>query len=76
MAPLISFRGVSKVFPGGRGHDVRAVDGVDLGIEDGEITGIIGQSGAGKSTLVRMVNALELPTEGGSLRRYLFPLVG
>jgi D-methionine transport system ATP-binding protein len=64
VAPLISFRGVSKVFPGGRGNDVRAVDGVDLGIEDGEITGIIGQSGAGKSTLVRMINALELPTEG------------
>ncbi|TWF80687.1 D-methionine transport system ATP-binding protein [Pseudonocardia hierapolitana] len=64
MAPLISFRGVSKVFPSGRGQEVRAVDGVDLDVEDGEITGVIGHSGAGKSTLVRMINALELPTEG------------
>jgi D-methionine transport system ATP-binding protein len=64
MAPLISFRGVSKVFPSGRGEGVRAVDGVDLDVEDGEIIGVIGHSGAGKSTLVRMINALELPTTG------------
>jgi D-methionine transport system ATP-binding protein len=64
VAPLISFRGVSKAFPEGRGREVRAVDGVDLDVEDGEIIGVIGHSGAGKSTLVRMINALELPTEG------------
>jgi D-methionine transport system ATP-binding protein len=64
VAPLISFRGASKAFPEGRGREVRAVDDVDLDVEDGEITGVIGHSGAGKSTLVRMINALELPTEG------------
>jgi D-methionine transport system ATP-binding protein len=64
VAPLISFSRVSKVFPEARGHEVRAVDGVDLDVEDGEITGVIGHSGAGKSTLVRMINALELPTDG------------
>ncbi|GAA3046277.1 methionine ABC transporter ATP-binding protein [Pseudonocardia yunnanensis] len=64
MAPVISFRGAVKEFPGPRGSGVLAVDHVDLDIEDGEITGVIGYSGAGKSTLVRMINALELPTAG------------
>jgi len=61
---VISFRGAAKAFPGARGSGVLAVDHVDLDIEDGEITGVIGYSGAGKSTLVRMINALELPTAG------------
>lgn len=64
MAPVISFRAAAKEFPGARGATVRAVDDVDLDIEEGEITGVIGYSGAGKSTLVRMINALELPTGG------------
>ena len=37
---------------------------MDLAIDAGEITGVVGYSGAGKSTLVRMINALELPTSG------------
>lgn len=63
MAPLISFQDVSKVFGTGAGA-VRAVDGVTLDIEAGEIFGVIGYSGAGKSTLVRLVNALETVTSG------------
>ncbi|MFC4945241.1 methionine ABC transporter ATP-binding protein [Pseudonocardia sp. GCM10023141] len=64
MAPVISFRAAGKQFAGSRGAVVRAVDDVDLDIDDGSITGVIGYSGAGKSTLVRMINALELPTAG------------
>jgi len=64
VAPVISFRGATKAFPGPRGSGVLAVDDVDLDVEEGEITGVIGYSGAGKSTLVRMINALELPTAG------------
>jgi D-methionine transport system ATP-binding protein len=63
MAPLISFQDVSKVFGSGDAA-VRAVDGVTLDIEAGEIFGVIGYSGAGKSTLVRLVNALETVTSG------------
>ena len=37
---------------------------VNLEIKEGEIFGVIGYSGAGKSTLIRMLNGLEIPTEG------------
>ncbi|MBH0231347.1 methionine ABC transporter ATP-binding protein [Halobacillus yeomjeoni] len=60
---MIEFDGVSKVYQAG-GHELRAVDEVDLTIEKGEIFGVIGFSGAGKSTLVRLVNLLESPTSG------------
>ena len=51
---------VTKVFPNG----VRAVDGVDLVINDGEFVVLVGPSGCGKSTLLRMVAGLEDITEG------------
>ncbi|MEV5003538.1 methionine ABC transporter ATP-binding protein [Nocardioides sp. LML1-1-1.1] len=63
---MVELREVVKEFPGaGRGKPAqRAVDGVDLRVERGEIFAIIGYSGAGKSTLVRLVNALEPVTSG------------
>ncbi|KRB80145.1 methionine ABC transporter ATP-binding protein [Nocardioides sp. Root190] len=66
MTALVELRGVVKEFPGARRGDPvhRAVDGVDLSVEKGEIFAIIGYSGAGKSTLVRLVNALEPVTSG------------
>ncbi|MBM7553556.1 methionine ABC transporter ATP-binding protein [Thalassobacillus pellis] len=60
---MIDFQGVSKVYEH-NGNDLRAVDQVDLTIQKGEIFGVIGFSGAGKSTLVRLVNLLEVPSEG------------
>tara|TARA_Y100000589_G_scaffold7319_1_gene6230 strand:+ start:61 stop:807 length:747 start_codon:yes stop_codon:yes gene_type:complete len=44
--------------------DTVAINGVNLEIEEGKITGIIGRSGSGKSTLLRMINRLIEPTEG------------
>ena len=47
--------------------DVRAVDGVDLEVQEGEIFGFLGPNGAGKSTTVRMLTTLLRPTGGPAL---------
>lgn len=60
---MIELIDVGKVYNASDG-DHRALEGVNLRIEDGDIFGIIGESGAGKSTLVRLLNLLERPTEG------------
>jgi len=44
--------------------EVRALDGVDLKIDTGEMVSIMGPSGSGKSTLLHVVGALESPTSG------------
>ena len=43
---------------------VRAVDGVDLSINEGEVVGLVGESGCGKSTLGRVVAGIMPPSEG------------
>src|SRR5436309_11033675 len=44
--------------------DLRAVDGVDITIADGEFLVLLGPSGCGKTTLLRMIAGLERPTAG------------
>ncbi len=58
--PSVDFRDVSKDY----GRGVRAVDGVTLHVEDGELLVLVGPSGCGKSTLLRMVAGLEEVTRG------------
>ena len=58
---LITVNGVKKHYLGGA---VKALDGVDLEIDKGEVVVIIGPSGSGKSTMLRSLNLLEIPTEG------------
>jgi putative ABC transport system ATP-binding protein len=64
--PLIAFRGVSKVY-GTEPAAVRALDGVDLRIDEGEFVAIMGPSGSGKSTAMNIIGCLDTPTSGDYL---------
>ncbi len=63
MTAAVTLDRVSCVF-GTAGHEVRAVDGVDLTIEPGEFFTLLGPSGSGKTTCLRMIGGFTLPTEG------------
>lgn len=65
--PALEIRGLGKSFPIGglfSRESVRALHGVDLTINRGEIVALVGESGSGKSTLARCVARLEKPTCG------------
>ena len=58
----IEAQGLVREFKGG----IRAVDGIDLRVEPGEIYGFLGPNGAGKSTTVHMLTTLLPPTSGSA----------
>ncbi|CAL9376370.1 sugar ABC transporter ATP-binding protein [Streptomyces althioticus] len=58
-APLLSMSGITKSFPG-----VRALDGVDLDVQAGEVHCLLGQNGAGKSTLIKVLAGAHQPDTG------------
>lgn len=60
---MIKIENLSKEFNGKHGK-VKALDNINLELNDGDIFGIIGMSGAGKSTLLRCITLLERPDSG------------
>ena len=66
MREIICMEAVRKIYRSGAGA-VRALDGVDLQIREGEYVAIMGPSGSGKSTMMNLLGCLDTPTEG----RYL-----
>ena len=63
MSGLISLKKIKRHYDVG-GEKVRALDGVDLTINQNEYISIMGPSGSGKSTLMNMIGCLDTPTEG------------
>jgi len=60
---MIETSNLSKIYHKG-GGDIRALDGVDVEVADGEFLTILGPSGSGKTTLLYMMGALDRPTSG------------
>ena len=63
MGALIHIENMKKIYNPGE-NEVRALDGIDLDIEKGDLVANVGHSGSGKSTLMNMLGCLDTPTSG------------
>jgi ABC-2 type transport system ATP-binding protein len=64
--PPILVRDLFKIYRKKGGQSVRALDGLSLRVEQGEIFGLLGRNGAGKTTLLRILTTLIQPTGGSA----------
>ena len=60
---MIKLENISKIYRT-QGETIRALDGVDLNIADGEFVAIMGRSGSGKSTMLNILGCMDKPTSG------------
>ncbi len=65
---MLELKQATKIYPMG-GGEVRALDGVDLRVEEGEFLAVMGPSGSGKSTLLHVLGFLDRPTSGAYFYR-------
>lgn len=60
---IVKLENVSRIYKSGN-HEQKALDGVNLSLEEGKFVVILGPSGAGKSTLLNLLGGLDSPTSG------------
>ena len=60
---IVEFKDVSRVYTSGD-HELKALDGVNMTLDEGKFVVILGPSGAGKSTLLNLLGGLDSPTSG------------
>ena len=60
---IIDIKNLYKIYDGS-GVEVKAVNGIDLKIEEGEFSAIVGPSGSGKTTFLNLLGGLDRPTDG------------
>ncbi len=60
---MIELTDIYKIYSDGD-SEIRALDGVNLHIDEGEFVAIVGQSGSGKSTCMNIIGCLDIPTSG------------
>jgi len=62
--PILSMQGVTHLYNEGMPSESKAIDNINLDIEEGELVGVIGHTGSGKSTLVQHFNGILKPNSG------------
>ncbi|MBQ4543111.1 MAG: ABC transporter ATP-binding protein, partial [Clostridia bacterium] len=60
---MIELKDIYKIYGDGD-SEIRALDGINLSIAEGEFVAIVGQSGSGKSTAMNIIGCLDVPTSG------------
>ena len=67
---ILEINSINKIYEMGN-SEFKALDDVNLTIQEGEYVAIVGPSGAGKSTLMNIIGCLDVPTSGEYILRWI-----